>query len=262
MSQDIETEGKTVTIAVEQGLKDLKLSRDEVEVTVLEEGNAGFLGMGSKPARVRIRRKRWEDDKTGDRPKSEAAKEAAKPKPAPQKREPQPAPESRPTARDRMMQDASPADPEKACAEAKNVIDELLKLAGISFESITCTWDKSQERVHAEIDSEDGELLIGKGGKNLEAIQFLVTIITGRRLGQPTAIQVETEGYWAKLEEKILAEADRAVDQIKADGGEYRFEPMDPALRRLIHRRLADNADVMTASEGEGSSRKVVVKAR
>lgn len=280
MSKEIETEGKSVTIAVEQGLRELNLRRDEVEVTVLEEGNAGFLGMGAKPARVLIRPKRWEDGKRVDSGASEAAKEAAKPKapaakkkareeapdddrpvrparPVREKREPKRAPAARKTP-----SASEPVDKEKACAEAKAVLERLLDLAGASYESVACTWDDAQERVRAEVESEDGALLIGQHGRTIESIQFLVTVILGRRLGTPTAVQVETEGYWERLEGEIIAETQRAVEHIKKDGGAYRFEPMDPALRRLIHRKLADHPEVVTVSEGEGPSRKVVVRSR
>ncbi len=259
---EIETEGKSVTIAVEEGLQKLNLHRDEVEVTVLEEGVQGFLGMGSKPARVRIRRKRWEDDSAEGRPQSEAAKEAAKLKPAPIKREPKHAPAAGSSGTRSARPDAEPVTPEAATAEAKVVLEELLKLMGISYESVTTAWDPTHERVRAEVESEDGSLLVGKEGRTLESIQFLVTIMVGRRLGQNTAIQVEAEGYWRNLEGKITQEAERAAKKVQTEGGVYRFEPMDPALRRLIHRTLADNPDVETVSEGEGSSRKVVVKAK
>ncbi|OIO12408.1 MAG: hypothetical protein AUJ52_00240 [Elusimicrobia bacterium CG1_02_63_36] len=255
MSQEIETEGKTVTIAVENGLKELNLRREDVEVQVLEEGNAGFLGIGSKPARVLIRSKRWTGEEGAKTPERKPAA----------KREPKSAKPVRPAAKAatrRSPAQALPVDEEKACAEAKRLLEEILRLAGVDEPKITAEWDVEQHRVHAEIESDDSGLLIGKGGRTLESLQFLTTIIVGRKLGVPTAIQVETEGYWKRLEEKVIAEAERAVSQLKENGGVYRFEPMEPSLRRLIHRTLADNPDVETASEGEGSSRKVVVKAR
>lgn len=255
MSQEIEIEGKTVTIAVETGLRELNLKREDVEVQVLEEGNAGFLGIGSKPARVLIRPKVW-DERGGKAPERKP----------PAKREPKPAKAVRPAPkearRSKPRGEDLPVDEKAACAEAKSLLQEILKLAGVESAKVRTEWDSEQHRVHAEIDSDDGGLLIGKGGRTLESLQFLVTVIVGRKLGVPTAIQVETEGYWKRLEEKIVSEAERAVSQLKEQGGSYRFEPMEPSLRRLIHRTLAENPDVETASEGEGAYRRVVVKTR
>ena len=53
----IESEGKNVEGAIKKGLKDLELSRDEVEIKILDEGAAGIFGLGGKPARVEISEK-------------------------------------------------------------------------------------------------------------------------------------------------------------------------------------------------------------
>ena len=114
----------------------------------------------------------------------------------------------------------------------------------------------------AEVATADAGLLIGKGGRTLEALQFLTTVMVGRKTGTPTAIQVECEGYWQKIEAKVISETEHAAAEVKRTGRAYRFEPMEPAMRRLVHRRLVDDPDVETASEGEGPWRKVVVKPR
>jgi spoIIIJ-associated protein len=125
---------------------------------------------------------------------------------------------------------------------------------------VTCAWDTAQNRAKAEVETPEPGLLIGKNGKTLESLQFLVTVIVGRRTGVSTAIQVECEGYWKKVEEKILEDVGRAVEDVKRTGRPFRLEPMEPALRRLVHRKLQDDPDVETASEGEGPWRKVVIR--
>ena len=59
MPTKVKVQAKDVSSAIAQGLKDLGLRRDQVEVTVLEHPKKGFLGFGSKPAVVEIRQKRW-----------------------------------------------------------------------------------------------------------------------------------------------------------------------------------------------------------
>ncbi len=276
--KEIEKEGKSVTIAVENGLEELGLRRDQVEVQVLEEAAAGFLGIGSKPARVHIREKRWEEENTAPE-KSEPKSKSAAHTPAPSARrtprsKPQPRPQPKREAPDREITQGSAAsthrqkaaaakvDSSKACSEAESVIGEILSLAGVADAKITAVWDAEQERVRAEVETDDGGLIIGKGGRTIEALQFLVTVIVGRRVGAPTAVQVDSQGYWKKLESKIISEAESAVKEVQRTGSPFRFEPMDAAMRRLIHRRLADHPDIVTASEGEGSWRKVVLKPR
>lgn len=274
--KEIKKEGKTVTIAVEKGLEELGLRRDQVEVQVLEEAAAGFLGIGSKPARVHIREKRWEEENAAPE-KSERKPAAHTPAPS-VRRTPQPKPQPRPQpkreAPDRGITQGSAAstrrqktaaakvDSAKAVAAAESVISEILSLAGVTDAKVKAVWDAEQERVRAEVETEDSGLVIGKGGRTIEALQFLVTVIVGRRVGVPTAVQVDSQGYWKKLESRIISEAESAVKEVQRTGNPFRFEPMAAAMRRLIHRRLADHPDIVTASEGEGSWRKVVLKPR
>lgn len=72
--ETIESEGKTVAEAVESALKKLGLRRDQVEVQILQEASSGFLGIGAKPARVKITEKRWGQPSIPSAPKPEAAK--------------------------------------------------------------------------------------------------------------------------------------------------------------------------------------------
>ena len=57
LRDSIETLGKTVDIAVNDALKQLDITRDAVEIVVLDEGRVGFLGLWSQPARVKVSRK-------------------------------------------------------------------------------------------------------------------------------------------------------------------------------------------------------------
>lgn len=310
--KEIESEGRTVTIAVESALKELGLRRDQVEVTVLDEGNAGILGFGQKAARVQVREKRWGDasaapeagapSPSADKPSVRARLSSARPagrRPAPRpaarpaeqprqaapeprhespaprrERSPEPARAERRDARpprggaprnDRRPRrdDAVPLTAEeqgKAVKAAEEVLSELMRLAGVPDAKVTAKWDSAQSRVQAELQTEDAGLVVGKDGRTLEALQFLTTILAGRRAGVSAPLQVECDGWWKDLEARIAADADRAALEVAESGHPFRFEPMEAALRRIIHRRLAENPEVETASEGEGSWRKVVIR--
>ncbi|MBI3298516.1 MAG: Jag N-terminal domain-containing protein [Elusimicrobia bacterium] len=315
--KEIECEGKTVTIAVEAGLRDIGLRRDQVEVQVLDEGSAGILGFGMKPARVLVREKRWGEasaapspsapsasaSKPSPRARLSSARPARAPRPAaraprPEPKPEQPRPEPQPAApktseaalprdnarsprreeprredrrparaesaprprRDVERPPRGPEDGPKAASAARTVLSELLGLAGLHDVVVSANWDAEQDRVQAEVKTADAAFVLGKDGRTLEALQFLTTIIVGRRTGAPSAVQVECQGWWKQIEERLGQEADRAAGEVSQTGKPFRFEPMDPAMRRLVHRRLAAHPDVETASEGEGSWRKVVVR--
>jgi spoIIIJ-associated protein len=116
--------------------------------------------------------------------------------------------------------------------------------------------------VKAVVESQDATLLVGRDGRVLESLQFLATLMLSRGGASPIAVQVDALSYWEKREQAILDQARNAVESVKASGRPYRLEPMDAAMRRLIHRTLASNPDVVTGSEGEGPWRKIVIRPR
>jgi spoIIIJ-associated protein len=287
--KEIEIEGKTVTLAVEKGLSELGLRRDQVEVQVLQEPAPGFLGMGAKPAKVRIREKIW-----GEAQHEEAAPREAEsnygsrnPHPirdnspyassgAPRRRtgvprgrtvEGRPPQGPRPGGhRDRggstlkSVVPPPPSDTGKACTEAKVVIEELLPLVECSASKVATSWDADQVRVRAEIETPDTEFLLGQEGKVLESLQFLVTLTLSRRMGTPVAVLVEVGSYWREREEEIMLQVHQAMEAVRRTKQPVRLKPMSAVMRRLVHRSLANHPEIETVSEGEGIWRKVVLK--
>ncbi|MBI5246529.1 MAG: Jag N-terminal domain-containing protein [Elusimicrobia bacterium] len=279
--QPIESEGRNVAEAVEAALSASGLRRDQVEITVLQEGSAGFMGLGSKPARVRLTEKRWGPDspvaapsapaKTPSRAPSRApARPSApsRPSPRPQERAPERAPQRSPEPRaPRREVNAPPrpitaAESAAACDAAQKLVLETLKLMGIAAPSATAVWDADLERVKIAVESQDASLLVGREGRVLESLQFLATLMLSRGSGAPIAIQVDALSYWEKREKAVLEEARKAADSVKATGKPVRMEPMDSSMRRLVHRTLGSDPDVTTGSEGEGPWRKLVIRSR
>ena len=282
--EELESEGKSVSEAVEAALKKLGLRRDQVEVQILQEASSGFMGIGAKTARVKITQKHWGDPspaaaapaKPAGRPfverrsqnqtrRQPERRQERRPEPKPPRPESRPDPKPdlpRPPRHETHEKPAVPVDTKAACRESETVLKEIFSLMSFASPTIAISWDAKQERVKAEIESQDADKLVGQDGKCLESLQFLSTLILSRRLGTPAAVQVEALGYWEKREEEILSQAQRGIEEVKRTGKPSRLAPMDPAMRRLIHRNLAGHPDVETASEGEGSWRKIVIRPR
>ena len=110
-----------------------------------------------------------------------------------------------------------------------------------------------------DISGDDMAVLIGRHGKTLDALQFIVSMITVRTIGFRYPVVVDVEGYKnrqrQKLESIAHSSANRAVSQHRKVG----LRPMTPYERRIIHIALRDDNRVETVSEGEGSARHVVV---
>ncbi len=255
--QSIEMEGASVAEAVDSALKQLGLRRDQAEVVILQQPSQGFMGLGKKLARVRVGEKRW----------AHGAEEAATAAARPTAPEVKPAPRNSRASRTAVQEKPAPAqvkpasfDTAKAAATAQDVTREVLGLMGFQDAVLNNTWEQEQERILVSIDHPEVGRLIGKEGRTLEALQFLLSIALKKRLGFDAALSVDAGDYWKKRETELLAEVDSAIEEVKRTGRAHRFQPMDPIVRRLIHKHVATHPDVSSASEGEGQWRKVVIK--
>ncbi len=254
--QSIEMEGASVAEAVDNALKQLGLRRDQAEVVILQQPSQGFMGLGKKPARVRVGEKRW----------AHGAEEAAT-APRPAAPEVKPAPRNSRASKAAVQEKPAPAqakpasfDTAKAAAMAQDVTREVLNLMGFQDAALQNAWEQEQERILVSIDHPEVGRLIGKEGRTLEALQFLLSIAVKKRLGFEAALSVDAGDYWKKRETELLAEVDAAIEEVKRTGRAHRFQPMDPIVRRLIHKHVASHPEVGSASEGEGQWRKVVIK--
>lgn len=290
MPTKVKVQAKDVSSAIAQGLKDLGLRRDQVEVTVLEHPKKGFLGFGSKPAVVEIRQKRWsaaeldaqiymdvprkkrgnahnrpnnkrrnheafnEDRRRGrkfDRaPRFEAREKAPK------------ANEAQLLPCERIQNAVIPEALKAPMQEAKQYLNDILTHMGVKAENLNVWWDEQQQRILLTFDCDHPAIVIGKEGKTLESIQYLCTLALSRHFDKPISVITDTQNYWRKTEDKINAEIARGVAAVEGGMTVYRFRPMSAQLRRYIHRALEGHATVETASEGEGKWRKVTLRAK
>lgn len=111
-------------------------------------------------------------------------------------------------------------------------------------------------KLSLSISSDDSALIIGRKGKNLDALQLLVNVYAGR-LKERVKVIVDSENYRLRHEEQIVRTAFRTAEQVKRSGKSRLLEPMNPFERRLIHTALNDIIGVGTKSEGEGLYKQV-----
>lgn len=267
--REIKAEGKDVGEAITKGLHELGRRRDQVEVTVLQEEKPGFLGLGSKPAIVKIIEKKWDSENSTPmkRPlkknlKGNKMKKKAVHKPVrltkapkePKENEPQKLPS------EEIQNAVIPEKLKEPMNTAKETLIKILEGIGAKAENVNVWWDQKQERMLITFDCDSPALIIGKEGHTLEAIQYIITLIVSRYFDNPISVICDTQNYWRKLEDKVNEEIERAVKMLMRTKKTYRFRPMSAQRRRYIHRYLADRTDISTVSEGEGKWRKVVLK--
>lgn len=141
---------------------------------------------------------------------------------------------------------------------AINVLQDILKYFDVGEVTID-EYEGDEGELILDITGDDLAVLIGRHGKTLDALQFLVSAITVRTIGFRYPVVVDVEGYKGRQREKLesiaYSTANRAVSQHRS----IKMRPMTPYERRIIHITLRDDERVETASEGEGSARHVVV---
>ena len=105
-------------------------------------------------------------------------------------------------------------------------------------------------------------MLIGRHGRTLDALQFVVSAITVRSMGFRYPVIVDVEGYKSRQREKLESIARSTANKAASQHRSVKMRPMTPYERRIVHIALRDDDRVDTASEGEGSARHVVVVPR
>ena len=109
------------------------------------------------------------------------------------------------------------------------------------------------------INEDDKGIIIGKRGKNLDEIQFLLNIIVNRGRQNYIRVVFNVEDYREKREETLKKLAKKMADKCRYYKHKMRLEPMNPYERRIIHSTLQEEKDIITYSEGDEPYRKVVI---
>jgi len=110
--------------------------------------------------------------------------------------------------------------------------------------------DDNEAQLGLNIESDSSSILIGRKGKNLDAIQLLTNVYVGR-LDQDQKVIIDSENYRLRHEERIIRMAYKTAEQVKYTGKSKLLEPMNPFERRLIHTALNDFEGIETKSEGD-----------
>ncbi len=139
--------------------------------------------------------------------------------------------------------------------KARSFVQGLLERLGLNPDITYAKEEK--ETLFIKISCDSSGLVIGKKGKNLEAIQFLVNVVMNKDKEQWKKIILDIEGYRSKREESIKRLALRTASIVRKTHNSRLLDTMNPYERRLVHVTLQDFNDVETKSEGEGLYKKV-----
>ncbi|MCB9418354.1 MAG: protein jag [Ardenticatenaceae bacterium] len=246
--REIEVRGSDVDAAIEKGLSQLGVGRNDVIIEIVDEGSRGLLGIGSRDAVVRLTSMLVP-------PPPPAA-----PKPQPRLQQEKAAPSKSEIVQPPVVKavEAEEVDEREVAAA---VIRELLDKMGVEAEVSTRTTEPDdvtgKELNVIEINGDDLGMLIGPRGETLNSLQFITRLMAGHQLRDRANFVIDVQGYRERREQALARLAERMAQKVVARRRPVSLEPMPPHERRIIHMTLRNDKDVYTQSTGEGKRRKV-----
>ena len=281
--------GVDVDTAVDLALKELKINREDAEIEVLEESSNGFLGIGSKLARVRVTAKEAEpttskkasfddldailaglpensaqklpDEVRADYDKFEAEeREDAKAREKARSKE-----KSRKSKKkyslsleDTMLYEVKKLEP----AENHPLETFLRDIATQMGIDLDFSVKANDELVFVEITGKDTGTIIVKRGSTLDAVQCLASYVVNKDSDNYIRVILDAENYRAKREKTLVNLANRLAGKVERTGRPTTLEPMNPYERKVIHCTLQNHPNVKTRSEGKDPYRKVIIETK
>ncbi len=215
-------EGKTEEEARNKAIEELNLNGTDFDVEVIEVVKKGLF---KKPScRIRV----YYGEDTEERDAAEEEDESPKEKNL-----------------------EAENDTERKVIEFLNTLIEKMGYEG----EATISYRK-ESKIGIDIESPDSSYIIGRKGRNLDAIQLITNVYAGN-IDPDIKIVVDSENYRMRHEEQIIRNAYKVADQVRRTGKSRLLDPMNPFERRLVHTALNEYDGVETKSEGEGLYKQV-----
>ena len=263
----MEFSAKTVSDAITEACTYFTVASDHLEYEVLEEGSNGFLGLGSKAAKIKARVKEESEEaavlaaetvKEEKKAEKEVIKEEKKEAKAAAK-------EEKKEVAAAAKEEKKEAKKEKIAVNAKEVEDKSITflkdvLHAMDIAAVVeAEYNDEEEMLEINLIGEDMGVLIGKRGQTLDSLQYLVSLVVNKGTNGCIRVKVDTENYRERRKATLENLAKNIASKVVRTRRPVSLEPMNPYERRIIHSALQNNKYVTTHSEGEEPYRKVVV---
>ncbi len=241
---------KTVSDAITEATMDLGITSDRLEYEVIDKGSAGFIGIGSRPAKIKAREKSATND---------IVKEI-KEKVINEKKESKESNEAKEVKQVKEVKTAEKKTSNLPNSEVEKIIRDFLAQVFVAMKlevEVSISFD--EESVNVDLAGNDMGMLIGKRGQTLDSLQYLVSLVVNKSNEGYLRVKVDTENYRERRKKTLENLAKNVAFKVKRTKRPVSLEPMNPYERRVIHSALQNDRYVFTKSEGEEPYRHVVV---
>jgi spoIIIJ-associated protein len=234
-----EFEGRTEKEAIDKAAAELGMEKDQFDVEILETQRSGLFKKGFVKIQVHTDASISETEQSGNSSAEERA------------------PAVKNNRKKRTEPGTGSGSTEDFEAALVSFVETLIDRMG--YAGKVSVLYREESKIGLKIESEYSSILIGKKGKNLDAIQLLANIYAGRIGRDDIRVILDSENYRLRREESLVRLAYTVADKVRESRSSILLEPMNPFDRRLIHTTLNDISDVETKSEGEGLYKQVRV---
>ena len=225
-------EGNTTNEAIENGLKILKVSKDMVNVKVIETEKKSFFSiLAPRVVKVELTLKSEE----------ELSKIQTQQKTTFEKKE---------------LKEVDADILENAEKDVKVFLDNFLNQIGTN---IAYTVKKNKYGLEIAIEGQDAGFLIGYRGETLYALQTVISSVANKHSEQRVRVLLDIEGYKNKREKTLEDLALKIAKTVERTRKSVTLEPMQAYERKIIHAALQTSNTVKTESIGEEPRRRVVI---
>ena len=268
----IDVTGKTEEEAIQSALAQLGMDRDDVSVEILERAKSGFLGMGAKPARVRVTygpdeapmeevavpvkpavvEKPEKKEEPKPQPKPQQPRQPKQPKPQP-KREEKAVPAEKPDVPAIDLPECTDDNAARITAFLTGLLEHMDSPAAVKV------YEEEKGRYKVILEGQKLGALIGRRGETLDAIQQLTNYAVNSGREKRIRVHVDAENYRARREASLESLAMKVAGKVKKYRRSVTLEAMNAYERHVIHAALQDVKGVTTYSVGTEPNRRVVV---
>lgn len=261
-----EFHGSNLDEAVTKAATVLNLDRAQLDYEVVDEGSTGFLGIGTRDARIVVRNaatKNWVNsaevvEDTFAEPPSQDEEEPTDAEPEfIQEREPTEETETPEEIESEQFESESVKEvSEEVLADIRLVTEELV--AAVGFEGRVDVYDAG-DFVAVDVATPEAGLFIGQKGETIDAFQHLLNVIAYKDRPFGKRLVLDSEGYRQRRIEAVQGMAHRSARRASREQRTVELPAMNPSERRIVHVYLKENQQVITASQGSGAERRVTI---
>ena len=228
------SEGSTTNEAIENGLKILKVSKDMVNVKVLETEKKSFFSILA-PRVVKVELTLKDEKELAQISKNDKSKEAYVKK---------------------EIKDITPEKLEQAENNVNMFFESIINKLG---NNINYSIEKKPNGLEISLSGDDAGFLIGYRGETMYAFQSIISTVANKGIDEKIRVWLDIEGYKEKREKTLQDLANRIARTVERTRKAVTLEPMQAYERKIIHSVLQDSKTVKTESIGEEPRRRVVI---